>query len=359
MNAGSITPPAVSVLLPVHNAETYLRESLESILAQSFREFEVIAIDDGSTDGSLAILKEYAARDRRIWIYSRERRGLVATLNEGIELAQGRWIARMDADDVALPERFAKQIEQLERTQADFCGGAVECFGGWRTIWRYPIGHEACEVRLLFDVPFAHPTVIGRAVVFKSLRYSDDFQQAQDYDLWQRAWAAGYQFTNIPEIVLRYRVHGQQVSAQHQERQREGADRVRRRHWQALLPRMDSAEIERIIAAMGSGYGETAWMMPAFRQLLGRYSGEAQEALLSSCFRVFCRLAGRDAKAVLNWITLFPATRRGALRRRALGRAAVLLLLSFFHITPNSGLFQRLRRVSRALPSVARVVATK
>lgn len=352
MNAGPITTPAVSVLLPVHNAESYLRESLDSILAQTFQDFEVIAIDDGSTDDTVAILTNYAARDSRVRVVSRERRGLVATLNEGIELARGKWIARMDADDVALPERFAKQIEQLERTQADFCGGAVKCFGEWKAIWRYPTSHEACEVRLLFDVPFAHPAVVGRADAFKALFYSDEFPQAQDYDLWQRAWAAGYQFTNTPEIVLRYRVHGQQVSAQRQERQREGADRVRRRHWQALLPSMDGGEIERIVAAMASGYGETAWMMPALRQLLGRYSGEAREALLSDCFRVFCRLAGRDARAASNWLALMGSAQRDISSRRELVRVAVLSLLSSFRITPDSGLFHRLRRVSSALPLV-------
>ncbi|RMD80520.1 MAG: glycosyltransferase, partial [Chloroflexi bacterium] len=205
------TSPLVSVLMPVFNAERYVAEAIESILRQSFQDFEFIIIDDGSTDGSLDILKRYAARDPRIRLVSRENRGLVATLNEGIELARGQWVARMDADDIALPERLALQVRHLEATKADFCGGAVACFGDWRALWRYPLTHEACEVRLLFGVPFAHPTVMGRREVFDRLRYQPEFVFAEDYDLWQRAWAAGYRLVNVPEIVLRYRVHAAQI----------------------------------------------------------------------------------------------------------------------------------------------------
>ena len=95
-------------------------------------------------------------------MFHRQQRGLVPTLNEGIDLVRGNWIARMDADDIALPTRFELQMKRLLSNNVDFCGGAVQCFGDSRAIWRYPESNEACGVQLLFGVPVAHPAVIGR-----------------------------------------------------------------------------------------------------------------------------------------------------------------------------------------------------
>ncbi|WP_051372769.1 glycosyltransferase [Thermosynechococcus sp. NK55a] len=290
------TSPLVSVLMPVFNAERYVAEAIESILRQSFQDFEFIIIDDGSTDGSLDILKRYAARDPRIRLVSRENRGLVATLNEGIGLARGQWVARMDADDVALPERLALQVKHLEATKADFCGGAVACFGDWRALWRYPLTHEACEVRLLFEVPFAHPTVMGRREAFDRLRYQPEFVLAQDYDLWQRAWAAGYRLVNVPEIVLRYRVHTAQTSSRKSEEQKDRADAVRIRHWRALLPDLDDGEIDGIVEMLREGRGYTSRLLPSLVSLLSRYSG-----------RFFCQAATRCFVGWLPAIELLPA----------------------------------------------------
>lgn len=346
MSRARHTIPAVSVLLPVHNGERYLREALDSILAQTFRDFELIALDDGSTDGTLALLREYAARDSRIRIVSRQQRGLVATLNEGIDLARGEWLARMDADDIALPHRIELQLAQLKKTGADFCGGAVQCFGDWPAVWRYPVSHEACVAHMLFDVPFAHPAVIGRRTAFARLRYAQGFARAQDYDFWQRAWAAGYRFTNVSEIVLRYRVHAGQVSSRHRDRQRQGADIVRRRHWQALLPSMPSQEIERIVDAMSHGRGKTAWLVPALRELLSRYSGEALRALLSGGFRAFCKLAGDDPQAARSWWVL---TQYADSYRNRFGKVLVLLLISLLRVAPDTPLSLKLRRLRAAL----------
>lgn len=301
--------PLLSVLMPVFNAEAYVGEAVESILAQSFPDFEFIIIDDGSTDGSLPILKQYAARDTRIRLISRENRGLVATLNEGIALARGKWIARMDADDVAMSNRFELQLAALKREKADFCGGAAECFGAWRALWSYPLTHEACEVRLLFHVPFSHPTVIGRRSAFAELGYDPVFAQAEDYDLWQRAWARGYKFVNVPEIVLRYRVHAGQVSARKTAEQQNKADAVRKRHWQALLPGMDDDEIDSILEMLRTGKGETSRLLPWLLSLLSRYSGEARETLLFDSYRAFCRLAGSDRVAASSWFRLMRAAK--------------------------------------------------
>jgi glycosyltransferase involved in cell wall biosynthesis len=127
MNTPRPCAPRVTVLLPVHDAERYLAEAVESILAQSFGDFELLAIDDGSRDGSAAILDAYARRDARVRVVRRPHEGLIATLNEGLALARGELVARMDADDVALPQRLERQAERLDRDPGLLCiGGAFE-----------------------------------------------------------------------------------------------------------------------------------------------------------------------------------------------------------------------------------------
>jgi glycosyltransferase involved in cell wall biosynthesis len=121
--------PLVSVVLPVYNAQRYVAAALESVLGQSMSDLEVIAIDDGSSDGSLAEMERIAAADARVRLVSRPNRGLVATLNEGVAAAGGEWIARMDADDVSLPERFATQLDFMQSARVDVCGSAVANFG--------------------------------------------------------------------------------------------------------------------------------------------------------------------------------------------------------------------------------------
>ncbi|MDR7994255.1 glycosyltransferase [Thermosynechococcus sp. TG252] len=307
--------------------------------------FEFIVIDDGSTDGSLSVLRRYAARDPRIRLVSRENRGLVATLNEGIALARGQWIARMDADDVALPDRFEVQLERLQRTGADFCGDAVECFGEWRAVWRYPLSHDACEARLLMDVPFAHPTVIGRRSAFADLGYDSAYTQAQDYDLWQRAWARGYKLVNVPDVVLRYRVHAGQVSARKAADQQSKADSVRKRHWQTLLPNMAVDEIARIIEMLRDGKGETGALMSSVETLLTRYAGDARETLLFDCYRAFCRLAGNDPAAARNWLRL-ASYAEATFSPKAWARAFVLATLSLFKVKPYQNSFRSLKKTA-------------
>ena len=125
--AGRMNAPLISVCMPVYNAKRYLGEAVESILSQTFRDFEFLIIDDGSTDRSLAILQRYAAQDARIRLSSEPNAGYVVRLNEMLHQARGDLIARMDADDVALPERFARQVEFLRsHPEVDVVGGAHE-----------------------------------------------------------------------------------------------------------------------------------------------------------------------------------------------------------------------------------------
>ena len=336
--------PSVSVLLPIHNGERYLCEAIDSILSQTILDLELIAIDDGSTDRTQAILVKYAALDSRVRVITRERRGLVVTLNEGISLARGEWIMRMDADDVATSDRLAVQLEHLRLTNADFCGGSIECFGDWVAVWTYPIGQKACEVFMLFDTPFAHPAVTGRRSAFAALRYDPDKTHAEDYDIWQRAWAGGYRLTNVSSKVLRYRVHAKQVSLRHQDRQSKAADLIRSRHWKAVLPDIDNSKIELILAGIRHGQLTTALLMPILRQLMSRYDDEAQQVLLFNCFKVFCRLAGNDLFAAKNWLALVAESNVRSYRRN-LGRTVALTALSLLRIRTGGAPFRYLQRL--------------
>src|SRR5262249_45977834 len=140
-------PPLISVCMPVHNAERFVGEAVESILGQTLRDFEFLIIDDGSTDGSTRILRDSAARDPRIRLTCRSNRGLVATLNELVDQARGEFIARMDADDIALPDRFLRQVDYLRRHPERVEGGAwvpvIDPAGDPPCLWVHGQSHQA------------------------------------------------------------------------------------------------------------------------------------------------------------------------------------------------------------------------
>lgn len=184
--------PLISVVLPVYNAGEFMREAVHSILAQTCSDFELIALNDGSTDGSQKILEDFRKLDPRIRLISRENRGLAETLNEGIDLARGKWIARMDADDIALPQRFARQLQWLEETGADICGSWIKLFGTPDgRILKHAQTDEAVKMELLFGAPFAHPSVMMKRDAARQLGYDKSWEKCEDYDLWERRRARG------------------------------------------------------------------------------------------------------------------------------------------------------------------------
>ena len=216
--------PAISVVLPVYNAEAYVREAVESILAQSFTDFELIAINDGSTDGSGAILRELAARDTRIVLLERPNDGLVSALNEGIESARAEFIARMDADDVAMPERFALQhARMVKEPELAVLGSLIRWMdrvGNIIELANQPLTPQAIARCLEQGCPVAHPTVMmRRGAVLKVGGYRKAFPHAEDYDLWLRMNDLGYAIANLPQPLLNYREHGANVSAVHRQAQ--------------------------------------------------------------------------------------------------------------------------------------------
>lgn len=222
--------PRLSVLLAVLNGEAHLDEAICSVLAQTFRDFEFIIIDDGSTDGTARILERFRREDGRIRLYSQPNRGLVTSLNLGMKLAAGEYIARMDADDISLPDRFAAQVAYMDaHKEVGVCGTWVETFGSGRSdIVRYPSDDGTIRSWLLFESAMAHSSVMLRRSTLEShgLVYDIHALHAEDYDLWVRA-AHHTILANIPAVFLRYRVHPQQVGSRYEEEMRESAQRIR------------------------------------------------------------------------------------------------------------------------------------
>ncbi|CAH1662244.1 Glyco_trans_2-like domain-containing protein [Hyphomicrobiales bacterium] len=205
--------PLVSVLVPVHNAERYLAETLRSVLAQTFTDFELLAVDDLSTDDSPAILSHFAAADPRVRVLRRSGRspGLAFALNFGLDEARGALIARLDADDIALPHRLERQVEWLSaHPDHAILGSFIEMMdseGNPTGLHREPLGAAAVALHSVVGTPFAHPAVMMRREFLEAHRLRYHEIPAQDYDLWARMLVCGAKGDNIPEALVRYRVH--------------------------------------------------------------------------------------------------------------------------------------------------------
>jgi glycosyltransferase involved in cell wall biosynthesis len=202
----------VTVLLPVFNAEQYLGEALESLARQTMRDFEVVAVDDGSTDRSGGILAEAARRWPWFSLIVQENQGLAAALNTAFRHSRSPFVARMDADDIALPERLARQLSFLNaHPEVAVCGTAMRTIGvdhGGQLI--YPQGDSAIKARLVFGCAIAHPTVMARRNAFA--RQEGPYAgSAEDYDLWLRLGERD-RFENLPDLLHLYRIHPGQYS---------------------------------------------------------------------------------------------------------------------------------------------------
>ncbi|BCH30456.1 glycosyl transferase [Mesorhizobium sp. L-8-10] len=217
--------PLVSVLLPVYNGGAYLDAALGSILRQDYRRIEVIAIDDGSTDASLRILEKFRRADSRIRIVSRENRGLIASLNEGLELAGGELVARMDADDIAYPFRLSRQVAVLQRDPAvAICGGGVDSLVGsrlFRGIGDPIFATGDLRILSLFFTIFIHSTVVYNRDVLPDalLHYDARYPHAEDFDLFRRI-TAHFPAVMMEESLIAYRTHDGSVTSRHKKRMR-------------------------------------------------------------------------------------------------------------------------------------------
>lgn len=225
-----MSTPRVSVLMAVYEGERYLDEAIQSVLNQTFHDFEFIIINDGSTDGTAQIIERHRREDRRIRTFEQSNCGLVTALNRGLELASGEFVARMDADDISLPERIAAQVTFMDSHQeVGICGTWIETIGTPRgAIQRYPTDDATIRSWLLFESVLAHPSIVMRRelLIRTGLSYDAGYVHAEDYDLWVRA-AGHTALANIPDVLLRYRLHPQQIVRRHEAKKLASAQRVR------------------------------------------------------------------------------------------------------------------------------------
>ncbi|MBI5324347.1 MAG: glycosyltransferase [Ignavibacteriae bacterium] len=207
--------PRISVLMSVFNGEKYLTEAIQSILEQSFSDFEFIIVDDGSTDSSREIINSF--NDSRIKpIINGENIGLTKSLLKGYEYCHGEFIARMDADDISLPDRFKKQIEYFDKhPEVGVLGTNAYAIGNNSKLKykiNYPENHSFINWSLLFSNPICHPSVMIRKIVIEKFGfYNDEFQRSQDYDYWIRL-ISNVKFYNIQKPLILLRISGQKVS---------------------------------------------------------------------------------------------------------------------------------------------------
>lgn len=201
----------ISVVMAAYNAEKYLKEAMDSILGQTYDDFELIVIDDKSSDASGQILKDYAARDSRVVVLeNQENMGLTKSLNKGLKVAKGEYIARMDADDISVPDRFEKQVVFLDshpdHSFVSCIGRYIDEDGKEEQLRLFPETNEEIYAMMPKVDAVMHPGVMFRREDIRKIGdYCEDFRVVQDYDLWFRGMAAGYKFYNIQEPLVLFR----------------------------------------------------------------------------------------------------------------------------------------------------------
>lgn len=228
--------PRVTVLMPVYNGEEYLREAVDSVLNQTFTDFELLIINDGSTDKSVEIIESYSDSSIRL-VHNEKNIKLGATLNKGLHLARGEYIARMDCDDISLPSRLEKQVAFMDSNpKIVVCGTWIRTFGGaTSSVSRYATDSDNIRCIMLFDSSMAHPSVMMRreCLINNKLLYDEEMKYAQDYDLWVRC-AQLFPLKNIDEVLLLYRQHAKQIGKEYSGEQKKTANKIRLRQLKQL-----------------------------------------------------------------------------------------------------------------------------
>ena len=243
------TPPKISVIMSVYNGEAYLSEAIDSILNQTFADWELIVINDCSTDGTSEILKRYEAMDSRVKVYTNEvNLRLPSSLNKAMSYAQGKYIARMDADDICLPQRLEKQYGFMEKNpdihlsscrfmelkdgvvSSGGCGGKGD--------------RESVKALLLVTNPILHPGIIAKADVIKGLEYDKTLTCTEDMELWTRFAMLNYNIEIMPEYLMIYRLHDKQITGTTLEKQHKEIVSIQKKYYSKLLDTMNNEQEE-------------------------------------------------------------------------------------------------------------------
>lgn len=255
-----MTRPTVSIVMPVYNREKLVSRAIESLLAQTMTDFECLIVDDGSTDNSAEIIRQYAAQDERIRLLvlpANGGQGLARAI--GTDAAVGEYLAVMDSDDVALPDRLAAQVKYMSAHPEITLAGAnaLKVSSGQKTQMQMPATDSEIKARLLMvDTAFVHPTVIMRLDFLRehNLNYSGQRRNDDDYAFYNRMLQAGATFANMPETVLQYHRHGGNITATNSLRSAQDKTPLRADLLRLFYPDMTGREINALARAMeGAG----------------------------------------------------------------------------------------------------------
>lgn len=220
--------PLITILMSVYNNELYLEEAIASILTQTYSHFEFLIFNDGSEDGSSSIISSF--NDNRIKYFDyNENEGFIPRLNFGIKQAAGKYICRMDPDDVALPHRLQFQVTYLEKhSQIAVCGTMCKAIGDKNDLITRPLENEDIKIFMLNHSPHMHPTVMIRKDVLheSQILYDEKFFPADDYAMWFEI-SKKFKMSNLPEVLLNYRIHNSQISTVKRIEQRASCNLVR------------------------------------------------------------------------------------------------------------------------------------
>ena len=236
--------PEISVIMSVYNGETYLAEAIESVVNQTFQNWELIIINDCSTDSTAEIIADFSSRDERIKVHTNEiNLKLPTSLNKAISLSNGKYIARMDADDICLPDRLGKQYKFMEENSdvaLSTCRfmtvkNGVYASGGAGGRCDF----EALKAMLLVANPILHPGVFARAEVMRNFNYDTKLTCTEDLELWTRMARENQKIQILPECLLIYRLHDKQITSTTLERQHTEVLEIEKKYYESLFQKMD------------------------------------------------------------------------------------------------------------------------
>lgn len=328
--------PRVTVFIPAFNAERYIAEAIESVLAQTFTDFELLIVDDGSTDDTPAVIRRFS-HDARLRVTTHaDNLGRPRTRNHGLDLAHGEYIAFLDADDRCAPQRLTRQVAYLDAHDD------IDGVGSWMawideygqpiesSFYTLPIAPEHITCQMLVECPLAQPTLLMRRTALANYRYDNDFAVSQDYELWARMITT-CRFANLPEVLVYYRHHGAQATTTQNHAQEDAGLVIHGRQVGALGLRHDVNDLirhaclfqfegrqpvlERTGAPLDIGYlrWARAWLEALFEgnTRRGIYPEPAFSRMLAERWLFACRKAARNSSRFLVWREMLAAPLRG------------------------------------------------
>ncbi len=242
----------LTVIMPVYNGEKYLEEAIESILNQSFTDFKLLVLDDNSSDSTPKILKAYQDKDSRVVVITKSKNiGPAKLRNEGFEIAQTEFIALMDADDIAMPTRFEKQLQVFrQHPEVGLCGSWFTIFGNKKEkIIKHSSTHEALRVHFLSSCGIGNSTVMLRKAALGDFRFDSDFIVAEDYELWSK-FIHHTTFYNIQESLVRYRWHQTNISQTRKQHEKDAERIIKKRQLQRFGIDFKESNLEAYINAV-------------------------------------------------------------------------------------------------------------